>query len=191
MTHRLFGAVAVAALASFAAATPGSAKFDSPKPSALIALQITQQSCPALKLAMGPTSAPQKPGGTGEAPADTQLHKATKHKHKHSWDTGRPDLFSVYDGRPRSISNSYPRCGTLAAFPFIPAVVLVAMKIMKVMLRAYDKRAELFALVTLVMVLAIGTLAKFDAAAALLFHHGHWASTPAGGGCQSEAGSGA
>ena len=71
-----------------------------------------------------------------------------------------------------SISNSYPRCGTLAAFPLIPAVVLVAMRIMKVMLRAYDKRAELFAFVTLVMVLAIGTLAKFDAAA-LLFHHGH------------------
>ena len=84
MTHRLFGAVAVAALASFAAATPGSAKSDSHKPSALIALQITQQSRPVLKLAMGPTSAPQKPGGTGEAPADTQLHKATKHKHKHS-----------------------------------------------------------------------------------------------------------
>ena len=82
MTHRLFGAVAVAALASFAAATPGSAKSDSH--SALIALQITQQFRPVLKLAMGPTSAPQKPGGTGEAPADTQLHKATKHKHKHS-----------------------------------------------------------------------------------------------------------
>jgi hypothetical protein len=84
MTHRLFGAVAVAALASFAAATPGSAKSDSHKSSVLIALQITQQSRPVLKLAMGPTSAPQKPGGTGEAPADTQLHKATKHKHKHS-----------------------------------------------------------------------------------------------------------
>ena len=83
MTHRLFGAVAVAALASFAAATPGNAKSDSHNPSKLIALQ-TQQSRPMLKLAMGPTSAPQKPGGTGEAPADTQLHKATKHKHKHS-----------------------------------------------------------------------------------------------------------
>ena len=46
------------------------------------------------------------------------------------------------------------------------------MRIMKVMLRAYDKRAELFAFVTLVMVLAIGTLAKFDAVA-LLFHHAH------------------
>jgi len=83
MTHRLFGVIAVAALASFAA-TPGSAKSDSHTPSALIALQITQQSGPALKLAMGPTSAPQKPGGIGEAPADTQLHKTTKHKRKHS-----------------------------------------------------------------------------------------------------------
>jgi hypothetical protein len=51
--------------------------------------------------------------------------------------------------------------------------VLVAMRITKVILRAHDKRAELSAFVTLVMVLAIGTLAKFDAAAALLFHHRH------------------
>jgi hypothetical protein len=43
---------------------------------------------------------------------------------------------------------------------------------MKVMLRAYDKRAELFAFVTLVMVLAIGTSAKYDAVA-LLFHRAH------------------
>jgi hypothetical protein len=54
----------------------------------------------------------------------------------------------------------------------MPTSVLVAMRIMKVILRAYDKRAELSAFVTLVMVLAIGTLAKFDAAA-LLFHHRH------------------
>jgi len=54
----------------------------------------------------------------------------------------------------------------------VPAFVLVAMRIMKVMLRTYDKRAELSAFLMLVMVLAIGTLAKFDAAA-LLFHHGH------------------
>jgi hypothetical protein len=60
----------------------------------------------------------------------------------------------------------------LAAFPLIPAFVPVAMRIMKVMLRTYDKRAELSAFLMLVMVLAIGTLAKFDAAA-LLFHHGH------------------
>jgi hypothetical protein len=43
---------------------------------------------------------------------------------------------------------------------------------MKVILRAYDKRAELSAFLTLVIVLAIGTLAKFDAAT-LLFHHRH------------------
>ena len=67
MTHRLFGAVAVVALVGLTAAAPGIAKSD-----------------PALKLAMGPTSAPQKPGGTGEAPADAPPHKATKHKHKHS-----------------------------------------------------------------------------------------------------------
>jgi hypothetical protein len=67
MTHRLFGAIAVVALASFAVAAPSIAKSDR-----------------ALKLAMGPTSAPQKPGGTGEAPADTQPHKVTNHKHKHS-----------------------------------------------------------------------------------------------------------
>jgi hypothetical protein len=67
MTHHLFGAIAVVAFASFAGATPGIAESD-----------------PALKLAMGPTSAPQKPGGTSEAPADTQPHKATRHKHRHS-----------------------------------------------------------------------------------------------------------
>jgi hypothetical protein len=84
MTHRLFGAVAVVALASFAAATLGIAEPDSDNPSAPIAPRMAQQSDLALKLTMGPTSAPQKPGGTGEAPADTQPHKASKHKHKHS-----------------------------------------------------------------------------------------------------------
>jgi hypothetical protein len=54
----------------------------------------------------------------------------------------------------------------------MPTSVLVAMRIMKVILRAYDKRAELSAFVTVVMVLAIGALAKLDAAI-LLFHRGH------------------
>jgi hypothetical protein len=53
----------------------------------------------------------------------------------------------------------------------MPTSVLVAMRITKVILRAYDKRAELLAFMTIVMVLAIGTLAKFDAAA-LVFHQG-------------------
>ena len=83
MTHRLFGAVAVVALASFAAATPGMREIRFAQAQRIDCSAITQQSS-ALKLAMGPTSAPQKPGGTGEAPADTQPHKATKHKHKHS-----------------------------------------------------------------------------------------------------------
>lgn len=84
MTHRLFGAAAAVALASFAAATPSIAKCNSGNARTPIAPQTAQQSNPAPKLAMGPTSAPQKPGGTGEAPADTQPHKATRHKHRHS-----------------------------------------------------------------------------------------------------------
>jgi hypothetical protein len=56
--------------------------------------------------------------------------------------------------------------------PSILAFVLVAMRTMKVVQRAHDKRAELSAFATLVMVLAIATLAKFDAAAPL-FDHGH------------------
>jgi hypothetical protein len=73
MTHGLFRAVAIVALASFAAATPGIAKSPG-----------LFESDPALKLAMGPTSAPQKPGGTGEVAADTPPHKVTKHKKRHS-----------------------------------------------------------------------------------------------------------
>jgi hypothetical protein len=39
----------------------------------------------AIKLAMGPTSAAQKPGGVGEEPnANPTLHKKTKHKPKHA-----------------------------------------------------------------------------------------------------------
>jgi hypothetical protein len=71
-------------LASFAAATPGIAKSDSANPNAPSGPRMAQMSDPVLKLARGPTSAPQKPGGTGEAPADTQPHKATKRKHNHS-----------------------------------------------------------------------------------------------------------
>ena len=53
----------------------------------------------------------------------------------------------------------------------MPPFVLIAMKITRVIVRAYDNRAGLSAFVTIMMVLAIGILAKFDAAA-LLFHHG-------------------
>jgi hypothetical protein len=84
MTHGLFGAVAIVALAGFAAATPGIAKSDSNNPGAPVAPRMAQQFDPALKLAMGPTSAPLKPGGTGEVPADTPPHKVTKHKKRHS-----------------------------------------------------------------------------------------------------------
>jgi hypothetical protein len=49
MTHRLFGAVAVVALASFAAATPSIAKSDSRNASTSIAARTAQQSKPAPK----------------------------------------------------------------------------------------------------------------------------------------------
>ena len=45
------------------------------------------------------------------------------------------------------------------------------MKITRVIVRAYDNRSELLAFVTIMMVLASGILAKFDAAV-MLFHHG-------------------
>jgi intracellular septation protein A len=53
----------------------------------------------------------------------------------------------------------------------MPTTVLVAMRITKVILWAYDKRAELSAFVTVVMVLTIGALTSD--AAILLFHRGH------------------
>jgi hypothetical protein len=76
MTYRLFGAVGAVALAGFAAVPCSATAY---------AHHIdAQQSAAAIELAMGPTSAPQKPGGTGEVPADTPRHKATKHKQRHS-----------------------------------------------------------------------------------------------------------
>jgi hypothetical protein len=83
MIHCHFRAFAAVSL-GFAATTPGMAQSDLHSTSAPIAAPIAQQSVPVLKLAMGPTSAPQKPRGAGEAPADTQPHKTTGHKHKHS-----------------------------------------------------------------------------------------------------------
>jgi hypothetical protein len=42
-----------------------------------------QSSVAAIKLAMGPTSAPQKPGGVGEGSNETpKPHKTPKHKHQ-------------------------------------------------------------------------------------------------------------
>jgi hypothetical protein len=47
--------------------------------------RVPQQAVTAIKLAMGPTSAAQKPGGVGEEPkANPTLHKKTKHKPKHA-----------------------------------------------------------------------------------------------------------
>jgi hypothetical protein len=84
MRHRFFAAVGAIAFVSFAAAVTGSATCSADNVVAPIATQTAQRAAVAIKLAMGPTSAPQKPGGTGEMPADTPPHKATKHKQKRS-----------------------------------------------------------------------------------------------------------
>jgi hypothetical protein len=47
------------------------------------------------------------------------------------------------------------------------------MEITKIISRACDKHSELSALLTILAVLAIGALAKFDAAAFPLFHGAH------------------
>jgi hypothetical protein len=83
MTYRLFGAVGAVALAGFAA-VPCSATSFADGIGATITPPTAQRPAAAIELAMGPTSAPQKPGGSGEAPADTPPHKVTKHKQRHS-----------------------------------------------------------------------------------------------------------
>jgi hypothetical protein len=83
MTYRLFGAAGAIALAGFAA-VPCNATSFADGVGATVAPQTAQRPAAAVELAMGPTSAPQKPGGTGEAPADTPPHKVTKHKQRHS-----------------------------------------------------------------------------------------------------------
>jgi hypothetical protein len=83
MTYRLFGAVGAVALAGFAAVACSATAY-AHHIGATTTPEAAQQSSGAIELAMGPTSAPQKPGGTGEAPTDTPPHKVTKHKQRHS-----------------------------------------------------------------------------------------------------------
>jgi hypothetical protein len=52
---------------------------------ALVFAHAPQSSVATIKLAMGPTSAPQKPGGVGEGSDETpKPHKKAKHKHQAS-----------------------------------------------------------------------------------------------------------
>ena len=45
--------------------------------------RTAQGSITAIKMVMGPTSAPQKPGGVVQEPQETpKLHKKARHKHK-------------------------------------------------------------------------------------------------------------
>jgi hypothetical protein len=80
MKYRILMTAAAIALSSFAMASL--AKQDSHDASAANVTSAAQLSDRATRLAMGPTSAPQKPGGSGQEPMQTpKPHKKAKHKH--------------------------------------------------------------------------------------------------------------
>jgi hypothetical protein len=82
MIYRLFGAVGAVcsrALRLFRTAPPPALTA-----SARRLLRRRRNDPQAIELAGGQASAPQKPGGTGEVPADASRHKVTKHKQRHS-----------------------------------------------------------------------------------------------------------
>jgi hypothetical protein len=83
MTYRLFGAVGVVALTCFAA-VPYSATSCADGIGATVIPPAAQRPAAAIELAGGQSSAPKKPGGTGEVPAVALPHKVTKHKQRHS-----------------------------------------------------------------------------------------------------------
>ena len=151
MKQRVFGAVAFVALAGFAATTPGIAK-----------------SAPTLNW---PWVRP--------APRKNQAAQATRLRTSNR--TKLPSTnTSIREIRgDRLIFGEYllpaPDLEFLLAMRHTdgvaspPPSVMVTMRIRKIILRALDKQAELSVFVSIVMVLAIGILAKFDAAAPLSY----------------------
>jgi hypothetical protein len=77
----ILGSAAAVVLSSFAMASESTIGQD--LASAPMLAPVQQSSVAAIKLAMGPTSAPQKPGGVGEGSDETpKPHKKAKHKHQ-------------------------------------------------------------------------------------------------------------
>jgi hypothetical protein len=74
----------------------------------------------------------------------------------------------VYGRNRHSISNFYAACITLSCRT-VDAIARRSVGIMKVFFRNSDRRAELSALVTIAIVLAIVAVAKLDATTSL-FH---------------------
>jgi hypothetical protein len=67
-------------LSSLATASESSASQD--LAGAPMVAHASQQAPVGVRTAMGPTSAPQKPGGTGQEPQQTpKVHKKTKHNY--------------------------------------------------------------------------------------------------------------
>jgi hypothetical protein len=73
-----------AALASFAIASAGIATLEAQCASPAIVASAPEHSNAACKLAMGPTSAPQKPGGVGQEPSQTPQRQKPKQKNNAS-----------------------------------------------------------------------------------------------------------
>jgi hypothetical protein len=70
-------------LSAVAMANENIGRQDSLNAGTPILAHARQSSVAAIKLAMGPTSAPQKPGGIGEGSNETpKPHKKAKHKHQ-------------------------------------------------------------------------------------------------------------
>jgi hypothetical protein len=78
-------ATMAAVMVSSVATSAGMARQSSLGADMAIFARDPQRSGTTTRLAMGPTSAPQKPGGVGEGPSETpKVHKKTMHKRKSS-----------------------------------------------------------------------------------------------------------
>jgi hypothetical protein len=78
-------ATTVAVIVSSVAASAGMARQSSLGADMAIFTRNPQRSGTTTRLAMGPTSAPQKPGGVGEGRSETpSVHKKARHKHRSS-----------------------------------------------------------------------------------------------------------
>ena len=84
MKYVILATAAAVTLSTFAMASESRVGQDSLSASVSVPASAAQEAAvTAIKVAMGPTSAAQKPGGSGEEPKQTpKVHKKVKHKQK-------------------------------------------------------------------------------------------------------------
>jgi hypothetical protein len=102
-------AISAAVMVSSVATSAGMARQASLGADMAIFASVPQRSGTTTLLAMGPTSAPQKPGGVGEGSSETpKVHKKAMHKHKHaSSERAASRLSFVYVRDRHSISTAF------------------------------------------------------------------------------------